>query len=520
MSNSSEKNTGMQRGDGYARGTVRAAAAVTLGRVSGALIRRLRLGGGTSLPGTVARAIDPAIIRRLSRQLARGSIVVTGTNGKTTTSGLVAAVLRQAGLRVWRNREGSNLMNGVAAALIIRAELSGHLRRGDNTVAIFEVDEAAFSGVVRELQPRVIVLTNLFRDQLDRYGEVESVAERWRADLAKLSADTTLVLNADDPSIAALSQYFPGKTLFYGINAIEYAIAAEGKASEQGQTIDARTCPNCGTDLDYRVRFYSHIGHYTCPQCGYHRPEPVIQGVSAAKEQFDRQRLTFVVSDGPADGQQNGAMDVPHEDGKHAETAEGEPPALHGEALLSLPGFYNLYNALAAASVGRALGLDMDTIVKGLERFRPAFGRGEVIEAEGRQLRLMLAKNPTGFNEVLRALLREASARYALLVLNDNTADGHDISWIWDVDFEMLAGKALDLTLSGIRADDLAVRLKYGGTLGTVKNDIGEAITYAIEHTPPGETLYIVPTYTAMLAVRGELERRGYTPHYWEGKDV
>jgi UDP-N-acetylmuramyl tripeptide synthase len=499
----------MQRSSGYTRGTVRAAAAVTLGRVSGALIRRLKLGGGTSLPGTVARAIDPAIIRRLSRQLARGSVVVTGTNGKTTTSGLVAAILRQAGLRVWRNREGSNLMNGVAAALIIRAELSGHLRRGDNTVAIFEVDEAAFSGVVRELQPRVIVLTNLFRDQLDRYGEVESVAERWRADLAKLPADTTLVLNADDPSIAALSQYFPGKTLYYGINASEYAIAAEGKASEQGQTIDARTCPNCGTDLDYRVRFYSHIGHYTCPQCGYHRPEPMIQGVSAAKEQFDRQRLTFVVNDGQTTGQQDGVA------------AGAESSAQRGEALLSLPGFYNLYNALAAASAGRALGLDIDTIVKGLERFRPAFGRGEVIEAEGRQLRLMLAKNPTGFNEVLRALLREASARYALLVLNDNTADGHDISWIWDVDFEMLANKELDLTLSGIRADDLAVRLKYGGTIGTmVKSDIGEAITYAIEHTPPGETLYIVPTYTAMLAVRGELERRGYTPHYWEGKDV
>jgi UDP-N-acetylmuramyl tripeptide synthase len=505
----------MQRSDEHPRGRVRAAAAVTLGRVSGALSRRLRLGGGTSLPGTVARVIDPAIIGRLARQLARGSIVVTGTNGKTTTSGLIAAILRQAGLRVWRNREGSNLIGGVASALVIRAELSGHLRRGDNTVAIFEVDEAAFTGVVRELQPRAIVITNLFRDQLDRYGEVESVAERWRAILAELPPETTLALNADDPSIAALSEYFHGKTLYYGINATQHAITAQGKASEQGQTIDARTCPRCGTDLEYSTRYYSHIGHYTCPNCGYRRPAPLIQGTGATTEQFDRQRLTIAIDERQGDGPAHASEDG-HQEG-HA--AEYNQPAQRGEALLALPGFYNLYNALAATSAGHALGIDLDIILKGLERFRPAFGRGEIIEAEGRTLRLMLAKNPTGFNEVLRTLLREESAKHVLLVLNDNTADGHDISWIWDVEFEMLAGKALDLTISGIRADDLAVRLKYGGSSGTVKNDIGEAITYAVEHTPAGETLYIVPTYTAMLSVRGELERRGYTPHYWEMAD-
>jgi UDP-N-acetylmuramyl tripeptide synthase len=472
------------------KGRARAAVAVTLARFSGVLSRRLRVGGGTSLPGMVARRVDPTITGRLSRQLARGSIVVTATNGKTTTCGLTAAILRQAGLRVWRNREGSNLINGIAAALIIRANLNGRLRRGENTIAIFEVDEAAFPAVVREVQPRAILINNLFRDQLDRYGEVETVARRWRETLAEISPETILVLNADDPSIAALSASFRGKTLFYGINDPRPAIAAEGKAGEQGQTIDARTCPHCGADLEYSLRFYSHIGHYRCPSCGQQRPQPALIATAVSKEQFDRQRVTI--------------------------SGAGET----GQALIALPGFYNVYNALAAATVATGLGIDFRAILAGLERFRPAFGRGETIEAEGRTVRLMLAKNPTGFTEVLRTLFTENPTRHLLLALNDNAADGRDISWIWDVDFEQLTGKDLALTISGTRADDLAVRLKYAGVSGMVEGNLPTAIFRAIDETPQGETLYIVPTYTAMLAVRGELERRGYTAHYWEGQDA
>lgn len=472
------------------QGNIRAAAAVTLGRVSGALSRRLHMGGGTSIPGVIARTIDPAIVSRLSSQLAKGAIVVTATNGKTTTCGLIAAILRQAGFRVWRNREGSNLISGVASALVIRSEFSGHLRRGDNTIAIFEVDEFAFPGVVRELRPRAVAINNLFRDQLDRYGEVETVAMRWRETLADLPPDTIVALNADDPSIAALSTSFPGQAIFYGIKDTRLAIAAQGKAAEVGQTIDARACTKCGADLEYSARFYSHIGHYTCPNCGLSRPEPAVCALSLTKEQFDRQRIQI---------------------------ACGEEA---GEAVLALPGFYNVYNALAATSIAHGLGIDCPTIMAGLARFRPAFGRGEIIEAEGRMVRLMLAKNPTGFNEVLRTLFTEGSPRYLMLLLNDNAADGHDISWIWDVDFERMAGTEVELTISGTRADDLAVRLKYAGVFGSVQGNISEAITHAINATPPGETLYIVPTYTAMLAVRGELERRGYTAPYWEGKDA
>ena len=357
-------------------------------------------------------------------------------------------------------------------------------------MTIFEVDEAVIPQVVQTVSPRVAVFTNLFRDQLDRYGEVDTVAMRWRETLAGLSPDTILALNADDPSIAALSDGFPGKTIYYGIDDTRLAIAAQGKASELGQTIDTRACLKCGAELQYSARFYSHIGHYVCPNGDLRRPEPAVRALSLAKEQFDRQRIHIACGDGT------------------------------GEATIALPGFYNVYNALAAASIAQGLGVECATIMTGLERFRPAFGRGELIEAEGRMLRLMLAKNPTGFNEVLRTLFTEGAPKHLMLLLNDNAADGHDISWIWDVDFECLAGKDLALTISGIRADDLALRLKYAGVSGTVQGAIPEAITHAINATPAGETLYIVPTYTAMLAVRGELEHRGYTTPYWEGKDA
>ncbi len=323
-----------------------------------------------------------------------------------------------------------------------------------------------------------------------------TVALRWRETLAGLSPDTILALNADDPSIASLSNGFPGKTIFYGIEDTRLAIAAQGKAAELGQTIDTRACLNCGAELQYSARFYSHIGHYACPNGDLQRPEPIVRALSLTKEQFDRQRVQIACGDAT------------------------------GEATIALPGFYNVYNALAATSVAQGLGIECPTIMAGLERFRPAFGRGEVIEAEGRMLLLMLAKNPTGFNEVLRTLFSEGAdtttgaPRHLMLLLNDNAADGHDISWIWDVDFERLTGKDLALTISGIRADDLALRLKYAGVSGTVQANIPEAITQALNETPAGETLYIVPTYTAMLAVRGELEHRGYTTPYWEGKDA
>ncbi len=466
----------------------RTALAIVLGRASGGLARRLGISGGTSLPGLVAQYADPQLIRRLAAQAQHGCVVVTGTNGKTTTSGLVAYTLRAAGLRIWRNREGSNLARGIATTLLRRAGASGRLADGGDGAFVLEVDEAAFARIATDLQPRVVLVTNLFRDQLDRYGEVDTVAERWRASLRTLPATTILALNADDPAVAALGDGYAGTTLYYGVE----QTPTHADSDSVAQVIDTRTCPRCRTPLTFAPRFYSHIGHWACPGCGYSRPTPQVraQVISAG---LDASRFLLETPQGAA------------------------------EVSVGLPGLYNVYNALAAATAGVAMAAPLDAIVTGLARFTPAFGRAEEIVADGRKIRILLAKNPTGLNEVLRALSSDHAAgkKRLLMLLNDRAADGEDVSWIWDADFEQLAGATSYLGAGGMRAYDLALRLKYiGDEPQDVEPEIGVALARALEKTPSGETLYIIPTYTAMLAVRSELERRGYAPRYWEQEDA
>lgn len=471
------------------RFSIRASAAIATGRAAGTLLRRLRLGGGTSLPGLVARYVDPHVTRHLGAQMRHGNIVITGTNGKTTTSALVTSVLRQAGLRVWRNREGSNLARGIATSLMAHAALSGKLREQGDAMGVFEVDEAAFPQVVAELQPRTILVTNLFRDQLDRYGEVDIVAERWRDALATLPADTTLILNADDPAVAALADARPtGSPVFYF--GVEDAPTAEDDA-QRTHVVDTRTCPRCRQLLTVTERFYSHIGHWRCPACGFARPNPVVRARQVSFTGLEGSRFIL------------------------------ETPLGQTEVVAHLPGLYNVYNTLAATTAGVVAGASLPAIQTAIERFTPAFGRGERIAMGDRSALLLLAKNPTGLNEVLRALGQDAAKHHLLFILNDRAADGEDVSWIWDADFEQVTGKIASLTTSGTRAYDLALRFKYtGSTPDTVEPDIGAALTAALAHVPAGETLYIVPTYTAMLAVRGEISRRGYAPRYWEQKDA
>jgi UDP-N-acetylmuramyl tripeptide synthase len=539
--------------------SLRAALAVISGRAAGALSRRLRLGGGTSIVGLVAQRLYPDIIRHLAAQLEHGSVLVTGTNGKTTTSGFLAAILRDAGLRVWRNREGANLLRGVAGALVVRALPSGNLRRAGQAISVFEIDEAVMPQAARLLEPRAAVFINLFRDQLDRYGEVESVAALWRQMVKGLPETTTLVLNADDPTTASLGELARGPVLYFGLEDLTLDLSGQDGQGTAGtyQAVDSRSCVRCGSDYRYSARFYSHMGHYQCPHCGLERPAPTVRALQVRQDTFDRLRVTV------------------------------ETPTQLGEIVIPLPGLYNVYNALAAIAVAQALGISWEPIVSGIEQFKPAFGRGERVQVAGRTLRLLLAKNPTGLNEVLRTLFSEGTPRHMLFVLNDNIADGRDVSWIWDVDFERAQGLTASLTVAGTRAFDLALRLKYAGfapeemtiipstPLRALEELIGSqprgrkgrgrgrprhqqqqpdavaaktstkvspaaeegaaspqeratpfpgyglatALERAIEQTPVGETLFIVPTYTGLLELHRELERRGLTPHYWEGRD-
>ena len=514
--------------------TWRAGLAVVLGRTAGAISRRIHLGGGTSIVGVVAQRVYPPIVEHLARQLEHGSLVITGTNGKTTTSSFITAILRDAGLRVWQNREGSNLMRGVASSLVIRALPSGRLRRSGKAVAVLEIDEAALPQVVRAISPRVAVFTNLFRDQLDRYGEVDSVITYWKQAIAMLSTDTTLVLNADDPSVAYLGTSFAGRVLYYGIDDLALESIQQQDTTTQHQVMDAHTCPRCGNEFTYTARFYSHMGHYFCPSCGYTRPQVDVRATHVQSDTFDRLRIR--INDITTTQQQ--------------------------ELVVPLPGIYNVYNALAAATTALAANISWEPIVSGIEQSKPVFGRGERIQAEGRTIRLLLAKNPTGFNEVLRTLFSESVPRHILFVLNNNIADGRDISWIWDVDFERCVGRVQTLVVAGDRALDLALRLKYAGIAeaemliippaplrltqkaetrrqvqqrrrqGIMQNNEGlesstrslfglkQAMRVALNNVPLGETLFIVPTYTGLLEVHQELEQRGLTPRYWEGREA
>ncbi len=522
------------------RTSLRAGVAVIGGRAAGALSRRLHLGGGTSIVGIVAQRLYPGIVGHLAGQLEHGSVMVTGTNGKTTTSGFIAAILRDAGLRVWHNREGSNLMSGVASSLVIRALPNGNLRGKGRAISILEIDEAVVSQAVQTIPPRVAVFTNLFRDQLDRYGEVDTVAARWRGAVESLPASTTLVLNADDPTIAYLGELCKGQVIYFGIDDPTVDLARQGKASERHQVIDTRTCQRCGSEYTYTLRLYSHMGHYHCSNCGLVRPQPDIRAINIHPEGFDRLRVRVATA------------------------------TVEHDVVVPLPGLYNVYNTLAAITVAQALQINWDPIVTGVEQFKPAFGRGERVQVEGRNVRLLLAKNPTGFNEVLRTLFSNGTPRNVLFVLNDNVADGRDVSWIWDVDFEWVVQQTTTLVVAGSRTLDLALRLKYAGVeqrdmtivppapLRTLKQEavshlrlklkqvtkvrqpslangkvniveprahteaprlygITEALDAAVHQTPAGETLFIVPTYTGLLEIHQELERRGLTPHYWEG---
>jgi lipid II isoglutaminyl synthase (glutamine-hydrolysing) len=440
-------------------------------RAAGSLSRLAGRGGGTTLPGKLLWKLDPGAIDVLARRLTRGSVLVSATNGKTTTSAMLAEILRPR-IRIAHNNSGANLVSGIASTL---------LRAGDAELGLFEVDEAALPEVARRIRPTALLLGNLFRDQLDRYGELEIVAGRWRQAVAALP-EATLVVNGDDPQVGDLARSHVGATVF-GLD--------DPRRSRAGlqHAADSKYCLRCGTPYDYAAVYVGHLGDYRCPNCGHARPP-----------------LDVVARDVELHGL-DGASFALHARGT-AERVE-----------LALPGLYNVYNALGAAALALALGTPIADVAGGLSRFSAAFGRFERIAVGDRRLLMLLIKNPAGANEVVRTLVDGSPPRVALIALNDEIADGRDVSWIWDVDFEPLVPSLETLVVTGSRAAELALRFAYGGLPRTqieVVPALGDALDRALALTAAGGELTVLPTYTAMLALRRIVAERGHVANYWE----
>jgi UDP-N-acetylmuramyl tripeptide synthase len=451
---------------------MRLALELAVARAAGRLSRLAGRGGGTTLPGKLLATIDPDAVSALARRIPLGTAIVSATNGKTTTAALVAGILEPR-LRLAHNSSGANLVSGVTSTL---------LDARDAELGLFEVDEGAFPDVARRLQPRAVCLGNLFRDQLDRYGELEQIAERWRVAVQELPEPSVLVVNADDPQVGDLAGEREGSVTF-GLDD-----PAQARPSLQ-HAADSKYCLRCGTPYVYAAAYVGHLGDYRCPACGHGRPPLVLAARQVELEGLEGASFDLVTPEGSR------------------------------RIRLGLPGLYNVYNALAAAALARALGASLDEIETGLAGAGPAFGRFERIEVGDRRLLLLLIKNPAGANEIVRTLLAGGPPRLALIALNDAIADGRDVSWIWDVDFEPLLEGLEQIVLSGDRAAELALRCKYAGVPEDrleVIPDLERALDRGLELAGPGGELTVLPTYTAMLALRRIVARRGHVRPYWE----
>ncbi len=451
-------------------------AKLAAARAIGAASRASGRGGGTTLPGRALLRLEPEAIARLGARLDGGVTVVSATNGKTTTAGMIAALLAADGRDPVHNRAGSNMTWGVATAL-----LEQHGREG-----LFEVDEAWLPRVSEQLDPTLVVLGNLFRDQLDRYGEMEALADEWAGTIAAREGRSAFVLNADDPLIADLgrdSEERPRQgVVYFGIEDASQALP------ELQHAFDAKHCRRCGRPYAYERAFVGHLGHYSCPNCGAKRPRPEVAATRIELRGMEGSRVTV------------------------------RTPAGEVELELPLPGLYNVYNALAAVAAGLRLGVAPERIAAALGEMRAAFGRVETIAVAGKPVSILLIKNPAGANEVLRTLRLEAGEEPVDLwiALNDRIADGRDVSWVWDADFELLAGRVRRVVCAGTRAAEMALRLKYAGwptaaieVVPAIEGSLDDAVAAA-----PGR-LFALPTYTALLELRKLLADRGLAKEFW-----
>jgi len=422
----------------------------------------------------------PDAISRLGTRLPGGSVIVSATNGKTTTARMIAAALAGAGRRPVHNRAGANMTWGVATAL----------PEGSGDEGLVEVDEAWLPRVAAELRPRLIVLANLFRDQLDRYGELEHLADEWAQVVAAGAGSTDFTLNADDPLIADLGR---DRDLGRRAGVTYFGIEDPSQALPELQhAFDAKHCRRCGAPYAYERAFVGHLGHYECPSCGADRPVPDVAATRIELQGIRGSRVTVTA----------GEAEV--------------------ELRLPLPGLYNVYNALAALAAAMRLEIPLAPAARALESMEAVFGRVETIEVAGKPVSILLIKNPAGANEVLRTLLLEANASHdgggldLWVALNDRIADGRDVSWVWDADFELLAGHVRRVVCAGTRAPEMAVRLKYAGVSPdaiAVEEAIDRSLDGAVDKA--GGRLFALPTYTALLELRTLLAKRGLARTYW-----
>ena len=447
-------------------------AGIAAARAAAGLSRLVGAGGGTTVPGKLLALLDPSAIDRLAARLPLGTALISATNGKTTTAAMTAEILAPR-TRLAHNRSGANLVSGVASTLL--AESGAEL-------GLFEVDEGAFPEVAQRVRPRAVCLGNLFRDQLDRYGELELIAERWRSAVRELPGSTVLVVNGDDPQVGDLARERVGAVVF-GLDDPRHA------ASGLSHAADSKWCLVCGRPYRYAAAYVGHLGDYRCDNCGHARPP-----------------LDVAARNIELDGLEGVTFDL---------VTREATRSIH----LPLPGLYNVYNAVAAATLSTTLGATLDEVEAGLERFSAAFGRFERIEVGDKRLLVLLIKNPAGANEAVRTLVAGGPPRLAVIALNDAIADGRDVSWIWDVDFEPLFDGLERLVATGDRAAELALRAKYGGFPAEaveLETDLARALDRGLALTEPGGELVVLPTYTAMLALRKIVAERGFVRPYWE----
>ncbi len=453
--------------------------ALIAAKAAGRASRVFGAGGGTSLPGMVARRIAPDVLARVRPGRDLHTVLITGSNGKTTTARFVTALLRGEGLRVATNSAGANLVQGVTTMVVEAADLYGRLAHG---ALVGEVDEGAVAAIAAEMPPDVLLVTDIFRDQLDRFGEIYAVAGVLDSVAKALPPSSTWAINADDPMVASLAPEREGKRLTFGFD-------LRRSTDHITRAADTVRCPRCRADLEYAWVYLSHLGDYRCPACGFARPPLDVAVTALDTLAIDRTDMTV------------------------------RTPT--GEIRLSIPqgGTHIAYNAAAAITVLVGLGVPAPNAQASLAAALPAFGRLERIRAGDRDIVLAFVKNPTSFNTTLRTLAIAGEPRHLLVAMSNSLVDGEDFAWLWDVDFEAMAPALARATITGRRADELGNRLKYAGVspdLMTVVEDQAAALDRALEALPSGTPLVILAGYTPTIEFRQEMQRRKWVGPYWE----